>query len=52
MTYQEWKNNNSEILSGKTEYEMLQMYSQYIKEKSSIDPIVEDVSDKKTPSSL
>lgn len=52
MTYQEWKNNNSEILSGKTEYEMLQMYSQYIKEKSSIDPIIEDVSDKKTPSSL
>lgn len=52
MTYQEWKNNNSEILSGKTEYDMLQMYSQYIRGKSSIDPIVEDVSDKKTPSSL
>ena len=52
MTYQEWKNNNSEILSGKSEYEMLQMYQQYMREKSSIDPIVEDVSDKKTPSSL
>ena len=52
MTYQEWKNNNSEILSGKTEYEMLQMYQQYIRGKSSINPIVEDVSDKKTPSSL
>ena len=52
MTYQEWKNNNSEILSGKTEYEMLQMYQQYIRGKSSINPIVEDISDKKTPSSL
>ena len=52
MTYQEWKNNNSEILSGKTEYQMFQMYQQYMREKSSIDPIVEDVSDKKTPSSL
>ena len=52
MTYQEWKNNNSEILQGKSEYEMLQMYQQYIKGKSSINPIVEDVSDKKTPSSL
>ena len=52
MTYQEWKNNNSEILSGKSEHEMFQMYQQYMREKSSIDPIVEDVSDKKTPSSL
>ena len=52
MTYQEWKNNNSEILQGKSEYEILQMYQQYIKGKSSINPIVEDVSDKKTPSSL
>ena len=52
MTYQEWRNNNSEILSGKTEYEMLQIYQQYIQGKSSINPIVEDVSDKKTPSSL
>ena len=52
MTYQEWKNNNSEILSGKSEHEMFQMYQQHMREKSSINPIVEDVSDKKTPSSL
>ena len=51
MSFEDWKRKNSTTLQGKTNNEIWELYTQYEK-GSNIDPIVEDVSDKKTPSSL
>ena len=51
MSFEEWKRKNSTTLQGKTNNEIWELYTQYEK-GSNIDPVIEDVSDKKTPSSL
>ena len=51
MSFEEWKRKNSTTLQGKSDNQIWELYKQYEK-GSNIDPIVEDVSDKKTPSSL
>ena len=51
MSFEEWKRKNSTTLQGKTNNEIWELYTQYEK-GSNIDSVIEDVSDKKTPSSL
>ena len=51
MSFEDWKRKNSATLRGKNDNQIWELYTQYEK-GSNIDPIVEDVSDKKTPSSL
>lgn len=52
MSFEEWKIKNSATLQGKTDDQIQKLYTQYKKESTTIDPIVEDISDKKTPSYL
>ena len=51
MSFEDWKRKNSTTLQGKTNDEIWKLYTQYEK-GSVISPSIEDVSDKKTPSSL
>lgn len=52
MSYEEWKRKNSTALYGKTDDQIWELYKQYEKGSTIITPDIEDVSDKKTPSSL
>lgn len=52
MSYEEWKRKNSTTLQGKTDDQIWELYKQYEKGSTIITPDIEDVSDKKTPSSL
>ena len=52
MSYEEWKRKNSTTLQGKTYDQIWELYKQYEKGSTIITPDIEDVSDKKTPSSL
>ena len=52
MSFEEWKRENSTTLQGKTDDQIWELYKQYEKGNITIDPIIEDISDKKTPSYL
>lgn len=52
MSYEEWKRKNSTTLQRKTDDQIWELYKQYEKGSTIITPDIEDVSDKKTPSSL
>lgn len=52
MSFEEWKRKNSTTLQGKTDDQIWELYKQYEKGSTIITPDIEDISDKKTPSSL
>lgn len=52
MSFEDWKRKNSTTLQGKTNNEIWELYTQYEKGSTTITPDIEDISDKKTPSSL
>ena len=52
MSFEEWKRKNSTTLQGKTNDEIWELYTQYEKGSTTIAPDIEDISNKKTPSSL
>ena len=52
MSFEDWKRKNSATLRGKNDNQIWELYTQYEKGSTTIAPDIEDISDKKTPSSL
>mgnify|MGYP003534503806 CR=1 FL=1 len=52
MSFEDWKRKNSTTLQGKTNNEIWELYAQYEKGNTTNAPDIEDISDKKIPSSL